>query len=245
MQDPEVRYLQPYTCIAATLTAFVQAITEIKEDQQWLFRGQANEAWLLVPSLFRARHLADTVRRAERDMLEEFKRYAPPHLDRSPATEWEWLALAQHHGIPTRLLDWTTNPLAALLFAVSNPTDCDSAVWCFRYRRSHQTDAIDPYAITEVHVVRPGHFNPRIVGQFSHFTAHPIPLRPFEARKDVGEELTRIIIPRASRNTIRVELDRVGINFATLFPDLDGIARHITWSNTVLPDEEGSTTRNG
>ena len=63
-------------------------------------------------------------------------------------------------------------------------------------------------------------------------------MRPFEPREDLGEELAKIVIPRRVRTRVRAELNRVGINYSTLFPDLDGIARHITWANTVLPDEE-------
>jgi len=227
---------------AQSITDFLYQITAIKEDDRWLCRGHANESWPLIPLIARIRPVADTTRRAEQDMMEEFKRYAVPHLARVPTTEWEWLALAQHHGIPTRLLDWTKNPMAALLFAVSGKSDYDSAVWCFRYRRSHKTEGVDPYSISEVYVLRPTHFDARIVGQSSYFTAHPIPLRPFEPRIDAGEELVKIVIPQRVRYRLRAELDRVGVNYATLFPDLDGIARHITWSNTVLEDEERTYT---
>jgi hypothetical protein len=235
MQPPTT---SPDARTVRSITEFLHEITTIKEDSRWLCRGQSNEGWPLAPSLARVKCVADTTRRGEQDMMEEFKRYARAHLERLPSNEWEWLALAQHHGIPTRLLDWTKNPLAALLFAVSGQSEHDSAVWCFRYRRSHKTESVDPYAIDEVFVLRPAHFNSRIVGQASYFTAHPIPLRPFEASKESGEELVKLVIPRGIRYRIRGELDRVGVNFATLFPDLDGIARHITWSNTVMPDEE-------
>jgi hypothetical protein len=52
-------------------------------------------------------------------MLTEFKRQARPFVERMPSNEFEWMFLAQHHGLPTRLLDWSTNALVALYFAVS------------------------------------------------------------------------------------------------------------------------------
>lgn len=67
-------------------------------------------------------------------MLDDFKRRALPFLDYSPKNDFEWLFLMQHHGVPTRLLDWTTNALVTLYFAVSS-LRADSIVpkqenWC-------------------------------------------------------------------------------------------------------------------
>jgi FRG domain len=52
-------------------------------------------------------------------MLAAFKRQARPYIDPMPINDFEWMFVAQHHGLPTRLLDWSTNALAALFFAVS------------------------------------------------------------------------------------------------------------------------------
>jgi hypothetical protein len=82
-----------------------------------LFRGQEQD-WELIPKIGRVgfRNIGDE--NAEQKMLDDFKRLSMPHLLRVPKNDWDWLALAQHHGMATRLLDWTTNPLVALWFAV-------------------------------------------------------------------------------------------------------------------------------
>lgn len=92
----------------------------------FVFRGQAYDA-PLTTSLQR---LSGSPRSIERHLVRAFRKYAPASTE--PAgSQWAWLTLGQHHGLPTRLLDWSYSPLVALHFATASEEHAgtDGVVW--------------------------------------------------------------------------------------------------------------------
>ncbi len=102
-------------------------------ESAMMFRGQSNFSWNLLPSIARLNPELSPIKHnngwqgIEDYLLGEFKRYASMHLKQEPKNKLEWMIQAQHHGLPTRLLDWSTNPLKALYFAVENSKHLNSS----------------------------------------------------------------------------------------------------------------------
>ncbi len=166
--------------------------------------------------------------RQERDCLSLFKKYAAPHLDYVPRSDWEWLALAQHHCLPTRLLDWTSSPLVATYFAVEGPADSDSAVYGMRIPLILdvlQNQNRNPLATRKgVDAFSPDHISARIAAQSGVFTVHWQPRQPLHRNT-----VDKFVIPRLVRPAIRRSLFGLGMHRGTLFPDLDGQSQFIEW----------------
>jgi hypothetical protein len=218
---------------AESAAEFVQIVSAHLSGS--VFRGQADAAWSLTPKIDRQPRFRSGVGRSpdfratiERVIFEEFLLLGRPHLASWPLTRWELLAIAQHHGLPTRLLDWTPSALAALYFAVeASNDDRDCAVWSFQYCGVPlDTDATpDPLAVDRVTLYYPPHVAPRIAAQGGVFTVHP---RGFEDWEDPwAGPIAKVVVPAGSRVKIRRELLTLGVHRAALFPDLDGICDYI------------------
>jgi hypothetical protein len=107
-----------------------------------VYRGSGDARWPLLTSLDRLGGITPphTKRALEEHILRNFQRYSRPHFP-SARNDWELLIAAQHHGLPTRLLDWSYSPLVAAHFAtVSRRPDegTDRAIWRLDWRRVHQ-----------------------------------------------------------------------------------------------------------
>ena len=203
-----------------------------KPNATIVYRGVKSTKYQLIPKIGRRKKDGQPLNvTSEKYVLKLFKQRSVAHLRIRPTDEWEWLSLAQHHGLPTRLLDWTRNPLVALYFAVAESHDGDAALYAFRSTVYLQLDRHpDPFQVTTMARVIPSHVSTRIAVQSGLFTVHPQPTEPFSS-----PNVTKFVVPADRRRDIKKNLSKLGVDAGSMFPDIDGIARHIDWLRTDEP----------
>ncbi len=213
----------------------------------WSFRGQADADWPILPKAGRDEYFdpkwdGETVRdasdRPPKDLgrFKEWRDKAIAFCSDLPSNDFECLAYAQHHGLATRLLDWTHNPLVALYFAVREQLDKDGAVYAYFKDIVVRPEIMPLDRLPEVAVFFPRPVHQRILVQRAFFTVHPRPQMPLQPEplspmmrevSKVTENLARLRIPAKAKPMIQRELDDFGINHYVLFPGVDGLSEFV------------------
>ncbi|CAE6820859.1 hypothetical protein R69658_05842 [Paraburkholderia aspalathi] len=218
-------------------------------EMEALFRGHRDVNWKLIPAVAR-QHLTVSPQ-GEAAMLEEFKRRALPYLDSAhDLRDSDWLAIAQHQGMPTRLLDWSGSALTALWFAINEPAPGNSgaAVWILAYDANDlmsEKEREQPLGVRRTVLVRPRHVTRRITAQDGWFTLHRShwgddespQFVALETNLDYKKKLFYVTIPHDAFGAMRMQLAQAGVTSAVLFPDLAGVASYVAWSHLYREDE--------
>lgn len=195
----------------------------------WLFRGVADAGGhLLVPKV--GRNSSTYSEPKERALFSIFKRRAVQFLPTAGLNDWDLLAIAQHHGLPTRLLDWTKNPLVAAYFAVtSDPSRTTARVYALQGSQVEEADpTTDPFEIDQVRYYIPSALVPRIVAQRGLFTAHPSPTE--ELPPTGGPTGSHLFdIAPDERAFFARRLYGLGIDASHIMADLDGLCAGLSW----------------
>lgn len=211
----------------------------------FIFRGQ-NMDKPLLPKLGRPPLHSDLPNR-EQLMLHEFKRLYVGLTDLAPESEWDLVALAQHHGLPTRFLDWTYGALASVWFAVEGEgkdqtgKPRNAVVWLLKTNvadfitdEQREDGGVAPVDNKKTRIYRPMAITPRISVQGGLFTVHQFRSRardflPLDRNKAYRGRLIKFVIEPDDCTAIKKELNGCGVNRASLFPDLGGLCSHLAW----------------
>lgn len=200
-----------------------------------IFRGQGVKGNLL-PGVARKDPGRDSTE-AEKEMLSELRKQGltkiPSYVDRD--NDWDLLVLAQHFGMKTRLLDWTSNALAALWFACHSKGKNNAYVYALDASNVMLKSLKgSPFDQSKTRVIMPNLSNDRIIAQTGCFTAHRFSEKvgrfvALEKNTDVKSKLTEYVIPASKKEEILISLERCGVSARSLYPDLGGLCQFLNW----------------
>jgi hypothetical protein len=246
-----------------SVTDLFSKITELRERCErhahlriW-FRGHSKSGWPLIPGVYRPAFVAEREGEAERllkerHLFQDFRVFSA-NLRTGNESDEDLYFLQQHYRMPTRLLDWSTNPLAALYFVVCDQNLNNEPGELFMMDAYHlsltqnASEAEFRGIVTSRHKmihdsvhrisnwrddkkfppfimgVRPGHFDDRIFRQHSYFTFH-VPDHPKLTIKE-NSTLRSFRIPGGGgKLKLKEELSLLAVNDFTVFGDLDHLA---------------------
>lgn len=221
----------------------------LRKDETFWFRGHGDFGWTLTPSALR--HTTASKRNKALQLVSDFKRCAEMNLERPPARDEElkWVQLAQHYGLPTRLLDWTKNASIALYFACVEEPKEDGAVFVLdptelnRDIRPKDPRIFDPNLdndLIEIYLklggkrnrkgIRTIAINPiwnsaRIMAQQGVFTIAGS--KYFTLTEKEASSLVCVMIGRQHKKDLLGELERIGVNEMSIFPELEHMCNYL------------------
>jgi hypothetical protein len=219
------------------------------------YMGQPEASGVLVPGLYKSGIKPEL----EREILRDFRMLAAEFIPPKNVSDWEWLIHAHQNGIPTRIMDWSGNPLAALFQAVeSMSTDSHGKVWVFNpwmfnematgllyvpmidseHADSYVVNLTDPKAFTTPKAEWPMAFRPyRNVRSYNtqgtYYTIHGFKPDPLEAYRPLLRKPTAFVnfmlIDADRKKAILKELYAMNITRSMLIPGLTGLCRTLTY----------------
>lgn len=200
----------------------VQEIIDWAEsfEGQKIYRGQI-DTWDLKASLFRTSLENQAHYEENFDKTSEvFKRKAQKYLSFEPKSAIEWMSIAQHHGIKTPLIDWTTSVLTAAYFACKEMSAGEEKRQAVIFSIDRPSEGINDDSQGIVLYI-PSDIHARAYSQYSCMT--------LQKKSFIFESCSKLFIDKESEGKIKIQLSKLGIDSSSIFPDLGGLGAALDW----------------
>ena len=229
----------PYSNIVSLKSAddLHEYLKQFRGDSTWKFRGQSVAKWPLIPKAGRIPYSDYD----DKTLFCHWKRGANQFLPNKSYSELEFLAIAQHHGLPTRLLDWSHSPLTAAFFAAVNNPNEDGALYAIKYDR-FVTDGFDPFRQEDkIWLYQPTLNVPRLARQMGYFSIHCNPKTDLTLSGFDAQQIDKVLIKKSIKQDLLLMLNQYGTNYLHIYPDLEGLSMHLTWYSENIQHLNGQT----
>ncbi len=229
----------------ASFDDYYEYVKKIPYIDSAIFRGESDFNRDLISRIGRRRSTVNEI-----SVFERFKWDSIPFLKYQPKNDWEYLAIAQHHGLETRFLDWTQRPLVGLFFAVENLNphhlNNDGVVYVIKHYCVYINDFVkdvfnkSPFSVTKedlennvlsrvnnkfkTFLYKPPNLSQNIMAQSSVFSFEPDPVKKIDIEERGGDKLK---IKGEVKFKLKQYLYNFGIDRKTLFPDLENLCRSL------------------
>lgn len=194
---------------ASSWATLHRALNSSKKQAGWVYRGHTDAEWHLIPKVGRPDYAK--IPDIEKKSFEFWIRECANGIQAHKRSDIDMLAMGQHHGLATRLLDWSYSPLTAAYFASLNPKGKDAAIYMYRTKQEISNET-DPFTITGNPLYKPGTIGERIISQQGLFTVHSDPEHCMANSLQMKDELIKIIIKKDYVEELHFDLDRYGNN---------------------------------
>ncbi len=218
-----------------SLAEYIDKVLQNTSDvYEIIYRGQASCKFDLISSIGRIKDYSVEV---EKKLFVEFRKRYIQFTSNIINTDLGLLIMAQHYGLPTRLLDWTFNPLVALYFACEKEDDIDGKVYSIPLNTSYDLEelgdltlSIDKILMTEkCKYIVPNYTEARYSNQKSLFLLCASPHRKFT----FADTKTVYLIKHQAKQSILKQLSVLGIDKTFIFPRLDNVSKDIMYKNNI------------